>query len=249
MKISFSALPKSNHINRAAAHSSATTAHQKLAKNKKISTKAQKMTLSTAKAQQINVTATTATALPVISTPDQKLEATATATPVPLLSTPFPATPTAKPTKNKPKGRSHKYYAVAKGRLPGIYTSWPITQTQVCGYSGTLFQGFHHYTEAQHFLYVYATHLLLNDRNYLGQTLGLSTTNVNVHINTLAATTPATKDSPPTPSTQASDPTDNSFPDEYTNPAIDDTHDDTNEEISKLKDDDNDDDHSYNCFD
>jgi hypothetical protein len=89
---------------------------------------------------------------------------------------------------------------VAKGRIPGIYTSWPITQSQVHGFSGALFQGFHDYTEAQHFLYVYATNLSTNDRQYLGQTLGL-TTNVNVHINTSPAPPQASQDS--TPSTQA----------------------------------------------
>jgi len=45
-----------------------------------------------------------------------------------------------------------KYYAVVKGRKPGIYTSWYGTDggdTQVKGFSGALFKGFRSYREAQ----------------------------------------------------------------------------------------------------
>jgi hypothetical protein len=102
METSFSAPTKSNRINRAAAHSPATTTHQKLNKNKKISTKAQKLNVTTTNAQIINVTTTTATKLPVICTQDQKIDATTTATPLLPANTPYLAPPT------QTKGRSHK---------------------------------------------------------------------------------------------------------------------------------------------
>jgi hypothetical protein len=233
MKTSFSESTKSGRINRAAAHTSTTTTHQKTTTTKKNPTKNKKIYVATP----------TSFYSPPVTTPAPTHQ-----------TTPDPVPTILKPTKNKTKGRSHKYYAVAQGRVPGIYTSWPITQTQVHGFSGALFQGFHDYTEAQFFLYTYATNISTNDRNYLGQTLGLvatglSTTNVNVHINTPAATsnpTPATlapKDCPPTPSTQASDAS--------SSPAAtqDTGTDDTNEEISELYDDDDDEVHSYNSFD
>jgi hypothetical protein len=98
------------------------------------------------------------------------------------------------------KIRAHKFYAVASGRTPGIYTSWPITQAQVHGFSGALFQGFTTYAAAQEFLYLYSTGLTTKDRHYLPQITTLPTapvtTNVNVHINTPSSHKPPTAKPP-----------------------------------------------------
>lgn len=45
-----------------------------------------------------------------------------------------------------------KYYAVRKGRTPGIYTSWSDCQQQVNGYKGAEFKSFKSKTEAENFL-------------------------------------------------------------------------------------------------
>jgi len=42
-----------------------------------------------------------------------------------------------------------KFYAVASGRKPGIYTSWPEAETQVKGYAGAKFKGFISRSEAE----------------------------------------------------------------------------------------------------
>jgi hypothetical protein len=174
----------------------------------------------------------------------------------------------------KAKTHTHKFYAVAHGRAPGIYTSWPITQAQVHGFSGALFQGFHDYSEAQHFLYIYATALPAKDRTYLKHVLSFpsmsNTTNVNVNFHSPTGATGATgatsvtgaapstsvfvPDSPATPSTHVS--ASSQASDSNT---IDLSHDDdadeinasneTDDAISALINDDNLDDASYNSFD
>lgn len=35
-----------------------------------------------------------------------------------------------------------KYYAVVNGKTPGIYTSWPETQSMISGFSGAIYKGF-----------------------------------------------------------------------------------------------------------
>lgn len=45
-----------------------------------------------------------------------------------------------------------KFYAVAKGRRPGIYTSWPLAETQVKGFPGARFKGFASRREAEAWL-------------------------------------------------------------------------------------------------
>lgn len=47
---------------------------------------------------------------------------------------------------------SKKYYAVKKGRKPGIYTSWPDTQKQVSNFSGAQFKSFSTKEEALSFI-------------------------------------------------------------------------------------------------
>lgn len=42
-----------------------------------------------------------------------------------------------------------KFYAVASGRKPGIYTSWPEAEAQVKGYGGARYKGFANRSEAE----------------------------------------------------------------------------------------------------
>jgi viroplasmin and RNaseH domain-containing protein len=44
-----------------------------------------------------------------------------------------------------------KYYAVHRGRNPGVYTDWEEAKAQVNGYSNNLHMSFDTYNEAQHF--------------------------------------------------------------------------------------------------
>ncbi|RKP02072.1 hypothetical protein CXG81DRAFT_18244 [Caulochytrium protostelioides] len=44
------------------------------------------------------------------------------------------------------------YYAVAKGREPGIYTDWASTESRVRGYAGATFKKFNTASEAQQFI-------------------------------------------------------------------------------------------------
>lgn len=45
-----------------------------------------------------------------------------------------------------------KYYAVAAGRSPGIYTTWAACSTQVSGFSGSVYKSFNTETEASRFI-------------------------------------------------------------------------------------------------
>lgn len=49
-----------------------------------------------------------------------------------------------------------KYYAVAKGVVPGIYTDWPITQKMVSGFSGAVFKSFTTRLEAEEYMRLYS---------------------------------------------------------------------------------------------
>jgi uracil-DNA glycosylase len=51
----------------------------------------------------------------------------------------------------------HKYYAVAKGHNPGIYTDWPSVEENVKGFSGAKYESFNTDIEAQEFLNNYNT--------------------------------------------------------------------------------------------
>lgn len=42
-----------------------------------------------------------------------------------------------------------KFYAIASGRKPGIYTNWPAAQAQVAGYPGAKYKGFPTRAEAE----------------------------------------------------------------------------------------------------
>jgi caulimovirus viroplasmin len=46
-----------------------------------------------------------------------------------------------------------KFYAVAKGKVPGIYTTWLETEKQVTGFSGAVYKSFTSYIEAYKFLH------------------------------------------------------------------------------------------------
>lgn len=50
------------------------------------------------------------------------------------------------------RGEIVKYYAVAKGRKTGIYTTWKECETQVKGFSGAIFKSFETEAEAKRFM-------------------------------------------------------------------------------------------------
>lgn len=50
----------------------------------------------------------------------------------------------------------NKYYAVAAGRVPGIYETWADCEAQVKGFPGALFKGFPDKKDAEAFLSVTA---------------------------------------------------------------------------------------------
>ncbi len=45
-----------------------------------------------------------------------------------------------------------KFYAVAVGRVPGIYTSWPEAQKQIHGYSGAKYKSFSEKSQAETYM-------------------------------------------------------------------------------------------------
>lgn len=45
-----------------------------------------------------------------------------------------------------------KYYAVQKGRIPGIYTSWPECEKQVKGFAGAVYKSFNNEIDAFNFI-------------------------------------------------------------------------------------------------
>ena len=45
-----------------------------------------------------------------------------------------------------------KFYAVKKGRVPGIYLSWPACQEQIQGFSGAVYKSFKSQAEANKFM-------------------------------------------------------------------------------------------------
>lgn len=58
-----------------------------------------------------------------------------------------------------------KYYAVRKGRIPGIYHSWDECRAQVDKFSGAEFKSFHSEKEAE----LYLTNADLNSTNQIYQ--------------------------------------------------------------------------------
>lgn len=49
-------------------------------------------------------------------------------------------------------GNNYNYYAVIKGRIPGIYNTWKDCKEQVYGFSGAFYKGFIYYEEAEDYL-------------------------------------------------------------------------------------------------
>ncbi|GKQ43267.1 ribonuclease H [Companilactobacillus sp. RD055328] len=45
-----------------------------------------------------------------------------------------------------------KFYAIKKGKKPGIYTNWPEAKAQVTGFSGAVYKGFTSQAEAEEFM-------------------------------------------------------------------------------------------------
>lgn len=52
----------------------------------------------------------------------------------------------------KKKGEKMKFYAVKKGKRPGIYTSWDEAKEQVSGFSGAVYKSFKTLKEAETFI-------------------------------------------------------------------------------------------------
>ncbi len=50
------------------------------------------------------------------------------------------------------KGMAKKYYAVAKGKTPGIYFTWDDCKTQIEHFSGAIYKGFATLQEAESFI-------------------------------------------------------------------------------------------------
>jgi hypothetical protein len=50
------------------------------------------------------------------------------------------------------KTKKQKFYAVVKGCIPGIYTTWDETKTQVDGYPGAVYKSFKTEKEAEEFM-------------------------------------------------------------------------------------------------
>jgi hypothetical protein len=74
--------------------------------------------------------------------------------PVELLSSPEPEVSI---TKSKKKRGKNKFYAVAAGHVPGIYTEWSDVERQIKGYSGNSHHGFATETEARAWLEEHGT--------------------------------------------------------------------------------------------
>ena len=45
-------------------------------------------------------------------------------------------------TGKKSINKKSEFYAIAKGRMPGIYDNWPLAEKQVNRFSGAVFKGF-----------------------------------------------------------------------------------------------------------
>jgi ribonuclease HI len=54
--------------------------------------------------------------------------------------------------KGKFRLAGNKFYAVVKGRKPGIYTNWPEAQAQVSGFQGAVYKSFKTQSEAQEWM-------------------------------------------------------------------------------------------------
>ena len=48
--------------------------------------------------------------------------------------------------------RKFNYYAVKRGKVPGVYTSWEECQKQLKGFKGNCYKGFFTQEEAENFL-------------------------------------------------------------------------------------------------
>jgi hypothetical protein len=57
------------------------------------------------------------------------------------------------PKTKTPSGtKKQKFYAVVKGHIPGIYTTWDEAKTQVDGYPGAVYKSFKTEKEAEEFM-------------------------------------------------------------------------------------------------
>ena len=51
-------------------------------------------------------------------------------------------------TVREKKSTSRKFYAIARGRKPGIYDEWPAAEPQIRGFAGAVYKGFAQFDEA-----------------------------------------------------------------------------------------------------
>jgi viroplasmin and RNaseH domain-containing protein len=72
--------------------------------------------------------------------------------------------------------KSFKFYAVSKGRLPGIYDNWSLAESQVTGYSGSTYKGFQTKLGAEKCM---ATAKIHNPKHYLAVDLSTAASDIN----------------------------------------------------------------------
>lgn len=70
--------------------------------------------------------------------------------------------------------KGKRYYAVAKGKKPGIYTSWPEAEAQVTGFPGAIHKGFKELDQAQQWLSQQATIVHNSNGRYFEDHEGLT---------------------------------------------------------------------------
>lgn len=73
-----------------------------------------------------------------------------------------------------------KYYAIKKGRKPGIYTNWPEAKKQIDGFSGAVYRGFTTEDAARDFIEGQKKQLVISDDAVLVFTDGGSRNTGNV---------------------------------------------------------------------
>ncbi|UML14529.1 hypothetical protein [Viola yellow mottle virus] len=82
---------------------------------------------------------------------------------VPLLGTKLPVMnfsqtePETSVSSTRPSAPPRKWYVVFKGRIPGVYNTWPEAQEQVSGFKGNLHQAFENEQEAYAIFHQYSS--------------------------------------------------------------------------------------------
>ena len=76
---------------------------------------------------------------------------------------------------------AQKYYAVRKGKKPGIYRTWPETQRQVSGFSGAQYKSFTTQAEAEAFMNGQSTTQRSKPARSVGATTTVRTATITVY--------------------------------------------------------------------